>query len=100
MMVQESNLLYFLETLGQCLSQDQTNSDHKPYKLGVHMQHTTNAVQEPKKAASRNMRTTTSLKRGVSHQFQASLSNLEPVGFQHQYGSTQLGSQKVFQGVS
>lgn len=67
-----------------------------PRILGVHMQHITNAVQEPMKAASRNMKTKT----GSEYKFKAFLSNLEPVGFEHQYGSTQLGSQKVFQGVS
>lgn len=74
MMAQESNLLYFLEILGQCLSQDQKTSDHKPHLLGVHTQHITNAVQEPTKAKSRNMRTKTSPKQGVStdlkHHFQ------------------------------
>lgn len=66
MMAQESNRLYFSETLGHCLSQDQKNSDHKPHILDVHMQHITNAVQEPMKAASRNMKTKTSPKQRVS----------------------------------
>lgn len=56
MMDQESDLLYFLETLGQCSSQNQKNSDHKAHLLDVHVQHITNAVQEPVEAASINIR--------------------------------------------
>lgn len=66
MMAQESNLLYFSETLGHCLSQDQKISDHKPDILGVHMPHITNAVQEPMKAALQKYETKTSPKQRVS----------------------------------